>query len=434
MAQHQIGVGDGGLGAAAAVTGRAGPGAGAAWTDLQGAAGAQMRDGAATGAQCHDVQALQRDAFAGHLPAPAQRGLAAGDQRDVGGGAAHVEGHQLRPHAGRGERHSGRDTARGAGQRGADRQPRRVLQRCHAAMAQDDEDRAGIARAGQPLAQPAEVAGDDGADIGVHRGGGEALELLDFRQHLAGGGDEHAGHGGAHRGCGLRLVPAVAPGMQEADRNRLGAVGGGDGGGQGCGVERDLHLAVGAQPLAHAVAAVARHQRFGRRHAQVVALRLQPLAHLHHVAVALRGEHGNARAAALQQRVGGDGGAVDDALGAGQQCGQGNSRGGGQVGQAGQHTFGLVGRRAGGLGQKAGAVRGDAHNVGEGAADVDADAPHQMKPSAASLAVAAGLRFAGSPQPPPPADCRYSTSPGLIGTPTSLVRSTRSLPSAPSST
>ena len=47
---------------------------------------------------------------------------------------------------------------------------------------------------------------------------------------------------------------------------------------------------------------------------------------------------------------------------------------GGEVLQAGEHAFALVVRRAGGLGERFGAVRCDADHVGEGAADIDADA------------------------------------------------------------
>ena len=68
-----------------------------------------------------------------------------------------------------------------------------------AAMGEDDEERAAEARLVQPRRQAAEVARDDRADIGVHGGGGEALELLDLRQHVGGEGDIGVGQGGARR-------------------------------------------------------------------------------------------------------------------------------------------------------------------------------------------------------------------------------------------
>ena len=80
----------------------------------------------------------------------------------------------------------------------------------------------------------------------------------------------------------------------------------------------DLDAAVGADALAHAEPALARHQLHRRRQAQVVAIVLQPLAHLEDVAMALGGEQADLGALALEQRVGGDRRAVDDALRLGQ--------------------------------------------------------------------------------------------------------------------
>ena len=49
----------------------------------------------------------------------------------------------------------------------------------------------------------------------------------------------------------------------------------------------------------------------------------------------------------------------------------------------------------------------------------------QTNPLISSLSRAAGSRFAGSPQPPPPPDSIRNTSPGRISIPTSFVFSTR---------
>ena len=80
-------------------------------------------------------------------------------------------------------------------------------------------------------------------------------------------------------------------------------------------VQRDLDPAVGANALADAETELARHQRLGRRLAQVVAVVLQALAHLEHVAMALGREQADPRPLALEQRVGRDRRAVDDPLG-----------------------------------------------------------------------------------------------------------------------
>jgi hypothetical protein len=304
-------------------------------------------------------------------------------------------------------------------------------------VAQDDEERAAVARAFQPRRQAVEVAAHGRADIGVHGGGAEALELLDLRQHLGREGDVDAGQGGAERGGGFALVPAVAPGVEEADRDRLHRLLAQhvDGALQRAGVERRQHRSVRAQPLAHRQAQAARHQGRRRGHPQVVALGLQPFAHLHHVAVAFRGERGDARAAAFEQGIRGDGGAVDDPRRAPEQPGEREAERGGQVLQAGQHALALVVRRAGGLGEGFRAVGGDADHVREGAADVHADAElaahaAHARPSRLSRSRAAASRSAGFPQPPPPPERTSSRSPGSTAMPTSLVRSRRSSPSA----
>ena len=88
-----------------------------------------------------------------------------------------------------------------------------------------------------------------------------------------------------------------------------------DRGGERGAVERRLDRAVGAHALRHAEPQRARHELFRRRHAEVVAIVLQALAHLDDVAVALGGEQADLGALVLEQRVGGDRGAVHDALG-----------------------------------------------------------------------------------------------------------------------
>ncbi len=83
-------------------------------------------------------------------------------------------------------------------------------------------------------------------------------------------------------------------------------------------IERDLDPAVRPDALAHAESAVARHQLPRRRLAQIVAVVLEPLAHLDDVAMPLGGQQADLRALVLEQRVGRDRGAMHDALGAGE--------------------------------------------------------------------------------------------------------------------
>ena len=81
-----------GIVAAARVAGRARHRAGALRADLQHAEAVDARDGAAAGAHRVDVHHRHRDVAAFDLAAARDERLAVLDQRDVAGGAAHVEG------------------------------------------------------------------------------------------------------------------------------------------------------------------------------------------------------------------------------------------------------------------------------------------------------------------------------------------------------
>ncbi len=91
-----MGVGDGGLQAAAARGGGAGVRAGAGRADFQQAGGVDAGDRAAAGADGADVDHRHVDWHGVFdLDLGGDRGLAAADQRDVGGGAAHVVGDEV---------------------------------------------------------------------------------------------------------------------------------------------------------------------------------------------------------------------------------------------------------------------------------------------------------------------------------------------------
>jgi hypothetical protein len=83
-------------------------------------------------------------------------------------------------------------------------------------------------------------------------------------------------------------------------------------------VERGLDAALGAEPLSHTETQLTGNERLRRRQAQIVAIVLQPFAHLDHVAMTLGGQQPDLGTLALDQRIGGDRRAVDDALGLGQ--------------------------------------------------------------------------------------------------------------------
>ena len=96
-ARDELRVGDGGLGAAALVAGRAGLGTCALRANANGAAGVDPGDRAAAGADLDDVDDGHHHRVAGVVGAPAnlvlggRRDLAVEDQRALGSGAADVE-------------------------------------------------------------------------------------------------------------------------------------------------------------------------------------------------------------------------------------------------------------------------------------------------------------------------------------------------------
>ena len=92
-------------------------------------------------------------------------------------------------------------------------------------------------------------------------------------------------------------------------------------GGQLCGgrpdgifIERPQHAAVSGEALGNADAPVARHERLGPSHVQVVLLEPVLVGHLDRVADALGREQRRASAAAFDEGVGGERGAVDEHL------------------------------------------------------------------------------------------------------------------------
>ena len=119
-AEHEVGVGDGRLGAAAPVTGRTRIGAGALWADAK-PARLGIGDRAASGADRVDVddRHQQREPLERSLGGDV--GLAVDDQRDVEAGAAHVDADQVLAS----EQARQRDTA----ERPADRPGEERLQR-----------------------------------------------------------------------------------------------------------------------------------------------------------------------------------------------------------------------------------------------------------------------------------------------------------------
>jgi hypothetical protein len=372
--KDEVGVGDGRLCAASAVAGGTRDGAGALGADAQGAR-LDAGDRAAARPDADDVEGAKRDPLPSDSSLGGERRLAARDQRDVCRGAAHVEGHEVGNLEELGAAACPGDAAGRTGQNRSGCEPRRFLDGRHAAVGQDDEERAGVVRLRQAPGEVRQVLGDRRADIGVdHRGRG-ALKFLDLGQNLARQGDEDARQLVLEHAPRFRLVGRVAVGVQVADGDGLDAI---HLQGRHRLVERvpvewrqdravDLHSLPDAEP------ALAGHEGLRRREAEVVALVLQALAHLQHVAMALRGEEADAGTLALQERVGRDRGAVDDALRPGKKVWEGEIQARGERLQAFDDADRLVGRGGGRLGDRRPAGAVDGNEVGEGAADVDPD-------------------------------------------------------------
>jgi hypothetical protein len=156
-----------------------------------------------------------------------------------------------------------------------------------------------------------------------------------------------------------------------------GSADAGDGLVEGGLIERDQNIAVGLQPLANAEAQLARHQRLRRRRTQIIAVGFEALAHFNDVAMAFGGEQRHSGALALQQRVGRNRGAMNQALGRGQHVRARNVQPQRQFFQPRHDADRLVGRRGRRFCKHGapGLVRG--HQVGIGSADVNSDCEHR---------------------------------------------------------
>ena len=378
QAQHDVGVGDRGRGAAQAIARGPGDGARALGTDVEDATLVDMSDGAAPRAERVDVDGGQGDLARPHRLVARQLRLAALKQRDVRGGAAHVEGDEVPVREQSRGMPATRDASRGPREHGSGGQPHGVGDSRHAAVRLHDEDVARVAGLAEPVLEPAEVDPEGGPDIGIDHGGAEALVLLDLGEDLGRERDVDARHEPLEGAPRRLLVAGVAIGMEVAHRDRgaAGALEPLDARSQRAWVERRGDLAVEADPLLHAEPARARHERNGRRHAQVVAVLLEPFAHLDHVAMSLGGQHADGGALALEEGIGRDGRAVDDEVRGLQEGAKIEAVLAREQGQALHDAERLVLGRRGGLGHGDAALHVRRDEVGEGPAHVYPDAIH----------------------------------------------------------
>ncbi len=173
--------------------------------------------------------------------------------------------------------------------------------------------RRGQAHAGHRRLEAREIRGQDGPDIGAHRGRARALELADLRQHLARQEDRQVG----------QRRPAAAPPIARSWASFRN--------------EYSRHTATAwtswrlmkstassssssrsgstTAPWASTRSVTSRrqvtgHEDGGRVLEQIVQARPRRAPQLEHVAHPARGDERDARALALEQRVGDDGGRV----------------------------------------------------------------------------------------------------------------------------
>ncbi len=233
----------------------------------------------------------------------------------------------------------------------------------------------GNAQLGHACHEAVQVACHARAHGSVQHGGGKPLVLAEFRQYLARQADICAGHDLFHDGAGALLVRRIAVGMQEADRHRLQAGGaqGLRGAAHGRFVQWRDHLALRIQPLRHFDAVRAGHQHRRLGHAVVEQVRAGLPADLQDVAEALGGDQAHCRAFALDDEIGGHGGAVAHV----RHLGGRHAVLAQQFGNAALDGLGRVVRGGGDFMELHGPGRLVDHGeVGEGATDVDTDSVH----------------------------------------------------------
>ncbi len=292
---------------------------------------------------------------------PAQLGLGrnlniAAAQRHVGRGSAHVEGEDRFVARAPRPREGAHHAARGTRQDRVHRLAPRPLDGERAPVGPHDGHPAGAGVAGQTT----QVAVHDGRHVGVHDRGGGALVLAELGQEPA--GDRHR-HVDTLQGPGdSLLVAGIGIRVEEADRDRLGSplpdlvrqrL-------EPLPVEGDHLLAFRTQPAGDAEPVLPGHQ--GRQPMPHERVELRPVlaADLDDVLEALVGHEDDPGPPALEERVGGDRGSmeeheVDPALQ--------------DLPDALQHGPGGVVGRGGHL-QGADRAAPEEHQIGEGAARI----------------------------------------------------------------
>ena len=379
--EQELTVGDRRLPSAPSVAGRTRLRPGALRPDLELASGIDVGDRAAAGADGVDVRhrhhgMVVADAGVEHVLDPQ---LSPGSDPDVRGGAADVEADHVRlagQPAGPHPADEPRDRTR---HEQGDGPPRHTGDRRAPAVRLHEMQSATEPAGVQGVLQPLHVAHRPGPDVGVERGGREALELPVLRHHLVARADEDPGTLLGHDLDRPPLVRGIEVGEQKAD---------GDGPDAPVAqlarrppdrllVQRLQHLAVRtADAFRHRQAMAPRHQRMllpRQVELQAEVGRALAAGDVEDVAEPFCGDQPAERPLVLHHDVGGDGGPVHEVVdgverdtGRVRQLAQARHRGPRRVGRDGGYLVDVD--ASGGL--------VDQHEVGMGPADIDSDAFH----------------------------------------------------------
>ena len=299
--------------------------------------------------------------------------LAAFDHGRLGRRAAHVEGDQVVEPRAAGEAGAGHDPGGGTRFHHAGGFAPGRLDGHDAAARLHDVNRTVDAQRPKPVQQRLHVALDHGPDVGVHDGGARPLVLPDLRQDVGRAGDVEAVRKRLLQSVrDPPLVGRVRIGVEQAHRRRLHPLAPQfrDGRIQTGRIQRPTHGPVGTEALVDLPAQASGHERRRLLVLKVVHDRNAQPSHLEHVAEAPGRDEARPRALLLEDGVGGDGRGVDHR---GDIAGRGSA-----VGESGGHALGdaaaVVLRRGRDLAGHHPPVVSQQDHIGEGAADVHADA------------------------------------------------------------
>jgi len=301
------------------------------------------------------------------------RGASILDEAGLGGGATHVEGDHVLLTGHLAKEGCGEAAARRTRFQQADREGACRLRRDEAAGRVHEIERAAEAALPQLALEAAQILLHQRLHESVGASGDEALILPELGNHLARERDRELGIEGADGFCGLALMCAVAIGVQEADGDRLDAVGLELAGGFAHLVEIDRghNLAVAVHALRDLETVAARHQRVGILQEEIVDVVALLGAHLQDVAEAGSGDQAELGAFPLDQRIGDEGRAMYDLA----HLGESDAGIGDELAEALQRADRrIMRRRQAFVQQDLGALGVEQDEVGERPPDVEADA------------------------------------------------------------